>query len=57
MTESWNDILNHYNKLDKRTAGGLPKVKIFYIRSKHIDVAFSSDEQTKFHDKKVIVLY
>lgn len=34
-----------------------PKVKTSYIHSKYIDIGFQSDKQTKFHDKKAIVLY
>lgn len=40
MTESWNDILNHYNKLDKRTAGG------YHFPLKHAELS-SADIRSK----------
>lgn len=40
MDESWNDILNHYNKLDKRTAGG------YHFPLKHAELS-STDIRSK----------
>lgn len=51
--EVFQHLMSDINAVTKN----LPKAKISYIHSKHIDIAFNSDQETKFFDKKAIILY
>lgn len=51
--EVFQHLMSGINAVSK----DLPKVKISYVHSKHIDIAFDSDQETVFYDKKAIVLY